>query len=371
MKPAFSGVVWAAALLGIVAVPVNATYSTVKPFRRILDGTVVPLPLPFMAFVGNKDSGINAESYCGGTLLPTLKHVVTAAQCLLNRGETQPIALSSLSIGLGSTTLEGMQWFSTANVTIHPEYNYTTLTHDLALIELNETVTVSPEIQPAYIETTMLVEYDTFNTTGWGWTTNDNAQSAAATLQQISVKVSNDREKCQFIDSGFTSSNNHLVCGTFKQNQDTCRGDAGGPLFGRRDDRWSIVGVTSHGGSLIEKYVACGGADPLGFFTHVAYYLPFITETLGVDEELLSVGDWSTNVCEDPDDFPLDTTTTAMNSTRPTLFGNYTATSNVPKESHTPLVATASAGQSYGSMGGWLQLTFLLGNAALLYAIQL
>lgn len=152
--------------------------------------------------------------------------------------------------------------------------------HDIALIELKNSVKFSSNIRPA-----CLWEMDTFNGTykataiGYGKTDFSNPENSNQLLKVELSLYSN--EACQRFYNPSTARkyNRGIIesqlCAGSRERKDTCQGDSGSGLsIILKENRCLhyIIGITSSG-----KY--CGGDDP-GVYTRVSKYLDWIEETV-------------------------------------------------------------------------------------------
>jgi secreted trypsin-like serine protease len=197
-------------------------------------------------------------------------------------------------------------------VFVHPEYDSSTKVHDIAVIQLNESLVFSnetsiariclPRIEPSDRETEYPANSASLVAIGWGLLSAD-AESIPDNLhlQQVTVKaVSVDDETCtEFIANSsfqFCAGENgggkgkkvhfhHLIGLYLIHNLDTCQGDSGGPLmrFESAQKQWVLAGVTSSG---------LGCADPRysGVYTRASAYRKWL-QTVTSNGFIESLGD--------------------------------------------------------------------------------
>ncbi|KAJ1979482.1 hypothetical protein H4R35_001498 [Dimargaris xerosporica] len=334
--------------------------------RRIVGGTNAAQSYAFMALVETLYNG--QASYCGGALLPTYQHVLTTAHCVQPRSVFRQGDQVAIRVGLGSNHRAQLSWYSTANVTVHPDYEPATRVNDIAVVKLPAPFNNDPTVQPISIYTSELSSYTAMLTLGWGQilpTESRSLPSASAsmlaeTVQEIGTIILNNRQVCSFLNANFTHSDNNFICTQFTQGRDTCYDDAGGPLFTQYHSQWVLAGVNSYSGSLTMG-TACGASDSVSYYTHAAYYLPFIAAATNTPQAQFKFGNDKTNTLERPmafedDSWNLTTTDSPLdNGVRLTLLNNALAGFNLTAQSADLAADTssASAALTIFARSGW------------------
>ncbi|KAJ1925649.1 hypothetical protein IWQ60_004431 [Tieghemiomyces parasiticus] len=314
----------------------------VHKLMRITGGTEAPTQaFPFMAHAriidspnhGSSSSNVswstgNFTVECGAVFL-SAEWVATAGHCAVTAVTSQgnrPRDPSQFTIGYGSVSKSAMQTISVSEVILHPEYDRKTPDdHDIALLRLSHPVPLAVDgasggdgdvgetVRPIRIYTSTIVEDQPATVMGWGLTNPANLTTFPDKLVETTVSLSNDQQMCSLLDPGFINSNNDKICSTRSQGRDTCQGDSGGPLVvtypasdshggggGVADTQWALAGLTSYGNSLSGEAL-CGASDNVAYYTHVAYYLPFIIAKTGLRWSDLVVGDGTTNTVGNSD----------------------------------------------------------------------
>jgi secreted trypsin-like serine protease len=172
---------------------------------------------------------------------------------------------------------------------IHPLYNQTFKTNDLAILRLHKPI----DLIHSNISCICLPERSEFNlrvaeyppvgvdlvAIGWGLTAFSMAFPPAI-LRQVTL---------QSMDPTEVSCTNEInddvlqFCAGYPEGgRDTCRGDSGGPLMLFTNGRWQLTGITSYGG-------ICGSPDTAGVYTRVAYYDSFIQEIINSNETFVPI----------------------------------------------------------------------------------
>ncbi|XP_053679165.1 trypsin beta-like [Anopheles nili] len=211
----------------------------------------------------------NSAHVCGGTLL-TMSDILTAAHCVTDvRGVAHPA--TQYQVMADDLNIQSMmpsplrQIRRVRSITIHPQYDPATITHDLAIVRVDtafrrtDTLYAGKRIQ----KSPMLG--DRCHLAGWG-VTNENSQTMSPNLQRINVVIS-DFGSCN-VAYGHILTNGMLCAGA--PGRDACQGDSGGALLcsGGR-----VAGVVSFG-------AGCANNDIPGVYVDVAHYEKWINGAL-------------------------------------------------------------------------------------------
>ncbi|OCT59119.1 serine protease 27 [Xenopus laevis] len=209
------------------------------------------------------------KRHCGGTLISS-NFVVTVAHCLESSNPTSVIVI------LGAYKITGNNKeevpVSLKRIIVHPKYNRTDLTADIALLELARDVPFTNVILPACLPTPsneFLPGYSCI-ATGWGDTQFNSTKPRPIILQEVELRLISVQH-CRTLYSpeknGILITDDMICAMDIHGGRDSCTGDGGGPLVCYENERWYLVGVTSFG-------IGCG-KDP-GVYTSIPAYVDWI-----------------------------------------------------------------------------------------------
>ncbi|XP_077203229.1 granzyme A-like [Paroedura picta] len=224
-----------------------------------------PHSRPFMAL-------IKGEELCGGTLVKQ-SWVLTAAHCKL--GSNPEIILGAHSL---TKQEESQQVFKMAQSIIYPCYELESRDNDLMLLQLKGTAKLNQYVKTIKLPNTYtdLKPGTQCLVAGWGITHNKD-KKPSDTLREASVTVfarslCNDKKH---YNSKPVITMNMVCAGDKKGKRDTCKGDSGGPLICKEEQR----GITSFG-----RLSKCGSAQYPGVYTRLTKtHLLWIRKVTGGD----------------------------------------------------------------------------------------
>lgn len=242
----------------------------IKPMNAMIVGgtTAVKGSWPWQAgIIKNYLVGGGGYHMCGGTLIND-QWIVSAAHCFYRWKR-----LSDYAITLGSHDRDDMDDTQVnsklGGIWVHENYDTRTLDNDIALLKLENPVSLTDYIDTACVATNDYPADTMCVVTGWGnqETTVDNPK-----LQQVYVPII-DSATCNrenWYDGGV--SDNMFCAGYSAGGKDSCQGDSGGPFVCQNaaSGAWELTGVVSWG---------YGCADPLnpGVYTRVTRYVDWIS----------------------------------------------------------------------------------------------
>lgn len=225
---------------------------------------------------------------CGGSLLSET-WVVTAAHCVTYEASRVVIPHDILRVALGkhfrsdSKDDAHVQIRQVAEIHVNFDYDPNTYDNDIALLQLDEAVELTPRVRPVCLPTDRsarvhLQEGKLGVATGWGLT--ENGDYADVLSEAVLPVVAN--EKCQeaYERAGvpLTVSEAMFCAGHANATSDACSGDSGGPMVFvdesvTTERRWILEGVVSWGSPS-----GCAVANQYGGFTRVFAFLSWIKQ---------------------------------------------------------------------------------------------
>jgi len=211
------------------------------------------------------------RAYIGGASLISNKFLLTAAhKFYIKRGDATTdirrnkrlfARCGELNVKIDEPNFPQPQEKSILKVFIHPEYNPSSLEHNIAIIQVKDPFKFENHISPVCLPqpNTDFDGYEDCWSTGWGVDSLDSPLYSDL-LKKVKLSVYNDRKECERVLNDlprFKENNKRFIvydswlCVGGEKGVDTCRGDGGSPHVckvkqGNRE-KWIQVGAVAFG----------------------------------------------------------------------------------------------------------------------------
>ncbi|XP_004928951.1 clotting factor C isoform X2 [Bombyx mori] len=227
---------------------------------------------------------VDNKYICGGTLV-SHRHIITAAHCVTRKGSQRLVNKDTLTVYLGKhnlrTSVDGVQIRFVSQIIIHPEYNASTFSRDVSILELKDRVTYSKWVQPACLWPSNQITLNNIvgkkgSVVGWGF---DETGVATEELSLVEMPVV-DTETCIRSYSEFfvRFTSEYTYCAGYRDGTSVCNGDSGGGMVFKFGESWYLRGLVS---LSVARQNECR-CDPSHYvvFSDLAKFLPWLQENL-------------------------------------------------------------------------------------------
>ncbi|XP_069044074.1 serine protease 27-like [Lepisosteus oculatus] len=228
---------------------------------------------PWQVYIQIQVNHINAK-FCGGSLISE-QWVLTAAHCF-----KPSFLLKHSFVRLGAYKLDQPSNHevkkSIKKVVLHEQYKEKAADgFDIALVQLDSEVSLSPYISPVQLAepNDVFTEDTECWATGWGMTRENVPLAPNRTLQEVQLPIIDNR-RCQSMYNSEIIREDMMCAGYENGQNDTCMGDSGGPLV-CKGDSWIQAGIVSFG-------IGCGRPNSPGVYTRVSSFTDWIKKHSGV-----------------------------------------------------------------------------------------
>ncbi|XP_029160583.1 trypsin alpha-like [Nylanderia fulva] len=236
---------------------------------RIVNGTKAELrQFPYQVSLTRRWTKIH---FCGGSII-SVNIVLTAAHCMfINNGVINP---SSFTVVGGIIQLKQntntRQEKNVKTIKIHPKFDMNTLYNDVAVLQLAEPFTLTPELHNVALPQNPPVPKTLCQVSGWGYPESGNA-TVSNDLMYVDLPIRSTKD-CRKLLVNVTDLPAGMFCaGYLAGGKDACQGDSGGGMI----CNGILTGVVSGGQ---------GCALPLlpGVYADIFHYLDWIVQNENV-----------------------------------------------------------------------------------------
>ena len=262
-----------AVVLAVVAIGVLCPTQAQAGSPRIIGGS----PIDITAAPWQVLLRINGTTQCGGAVIADT-WLLTAAHCVSGVGAGQIEAYIGVT---DQNRLSRDRLAPVSQVIVHPNWNSSTYSNDLALIGLAAPLAFSPSVQQVALPLVQDANAwpasgEQATISGWGSTTPSGASSALLRAATVQILSAPSEAKCGEYGASYVPGN-HVCAGMPQGGVDACQGDSGGPLTVAYNGTPVLAGIVSSGS---------GCADPKfpGLYSRVTSFLPWLRQYVALPQ---------------------------------------------------------------------------------------
>ena len=242
---------------------------------RIYGGSdVAPGKWPFYVHLTIEEPDNDATYFvCGGSIISE-NWILTASHCTVG----EPVSGITVDAGFVSSKLSSYtQRVKVQEKYEHPQYNDTEIIHDIALLQLQESLKFDDQVKPILLPTgkdDLVAVGSKCDIIGFGDTDFDEPEDK---VQQEAVTYVVSKEEC--LNSFADVEDSQLCANEPNAPIGICLGDSGGPMacYDASREQHVLRGISSFGAE------ECGLTDVADVFARVSWYKDWIKEISSLD----------------------------------------------------------------------------------------
>jgi len=244
-----------------------------KDVERIVGGTSMTAnEWPWLVSIGYYGTDDLYYHMCGGSIIDA-NRILSAAHCFYkDPNYNYVIRAGEFEQRVNDST---EQERTASGMLLHPQYNDNTYVNDIAVITLNQPLTLNAQVNTIALNSNgNCPAAQTCTVAGWGALYSDGPSPAKPL--KVSVPVISNADCKTTYDALSEEDNKNYVVGTFSLcagtaagGKDSCQGDSGGPFVCTCGNAQVLAGVVSWG-------KGCALPDVPGVYARVSEFINFI-----------------------------------------------------------------------------------------------